>query len=215
MAKQLIILFLVIAYSGLSLSSSSSYRAPKARQTCGLENTNFYCPIDDICKPRAQRCTRSTICINPHTRMEDDCFEGSFPGQYKVRLGHAKLGISGSRKRESHLKPEHQFITFRGFTYEFGLYGVQILDVLDPEYKYRGGKNLKSKGIKIVGSSYCTWEDATEFANSWQNKKYNLFTQNCQYFADAMKTFLLGDMCNQPRSSGRNKRHASLTNYID
>ena len=141
-------------------SSSSSSRAGVAPQTCGTDNTNFYCPYDGMCKPRSQRCTPgSRICDNPANTMEEGCLsDTSPPGEYIIKLGHAELGLSGSRKR---IILEHRFITFRGFTYEFGSsYGVQILDITDPMYKYINGQGLNSNGIETLGSSYCTWEDA-------------------------------------------------------
>ena len=49
--------------------------------------------------------------------------------------------------------------------YEFGgTYGVQILDTADPLYKYKMVKSyINSQGIEYVGSSYCTWQDATKW----------------------------------------------------
>ena len=126
-----------------AVERSSSGIAP---QTCGADNVNFYCPYDlmDRCKPRNQRCTGSNVCINPATMTEDECLE-TRPGEYRVQLGHAKLtDSSSSKKRSLRLKLEHQFIiTFRGFTYEFGKsYGVQVLDIIDPMYKYLNGLSL-------------------------------------------------------------------------
>ena len=176
--------------------SSSSSGAGIAPQTCGTDNTNFYCPVDKLCKPRSQRCTRANICNNPDTNTEDECYETSLSGQYYVRLGHAKLGFFGSKQYAL----EHQFIVYRGFTYEFGKsYGVQILDTADPQYKYRNGMHLNSKGIEVVGSGYCTWEDATSFANGW-NKNYHLIKNNCQHFAIALQEFLTTGVCSVLRS---------------
>ena len=139
-------------------SSSSSSGPGVAPQTCGTNNMNFYCPYDSVdrCKPRNQRCTGSDICNNPNTMTEDDCSETSNPGQYYVFLGHAKLSDSSGKKRSIKIYPEHRFVTFRGFTYEFGKsYGVQVLDISDPIYIYINGQGLNSRGIKRIGSSYC------------------------------------------------------------
>ena len=58
---------------------------------------------------------------------------------------------------------------------------TQILDIADPEYKYYNGRHLNSNGITTDGSSYCSYEDAVEFTNSW-TRKYNVFTNNCYSF---------------------------------
>ena len=161
----IILLFLLLSSSLVRAnvihhrSSSGDGIAP---QTCGTDNTNYYCPVDRLCKPRSQRCTHANVCNNPDTNTEDGCYETSISGLYNVQLGHAKLGFFGSKQYAL----EHQFIIYRGFAYEFGKsYGVQILDTADPQYKYRNGMDLNSKGIEVVGSGYCTWEDATSFAN--------------------------------------------------
>lgn len=66
-----------------------------------------------------------------------------------MQLGHAQLFSSGSKKE---LPPiEHQFVTYRGFTYKFGKnYAVQILDISDPIYKYINDRGLNSNGINLV-----------------------------------------------------------------
>ncbi|XP_028411806.1 uncharacterized protein LOC114534546 [Dendronephthya gigantea] len=192
-----------------------------APQTCGTDNVNFYCPYADPnnrCKPRRQRCNRNNICINPSTRKEEDCSETSNPGEYYVLLGHAKLSDSSSKKRSIKTNLEHPFVTFRGFTYEFGVsYGVQVLDVADPKYKYKSGKNLNSKGIEKFGRSYCNWEDANKVVDGWRDEKYQLVLNNCQHFAEAMTDVLIYGPCNRP-SVSRGKRQDNeieLTKYID
>ena len=198
-------------------SSSSSSGAGVAPQTCGTDNMNFYCPYDSVdrCKPRNQRCTGSDICNNPNTMTEDDCSETSNPGQYYVFLGHANIFGSSSKKRRL---LEHRFVTFRGFTYEFGKsYGVQVLDISDPMYKYINGKDLNSGGIEQIGSSYCSWEDANMVVEMWKSAKYRLFTRNCQHFAAAMSRVLIDGPCNRiPASRGkRQDSNAELSQYID
>ena len=195
---------------------SSSSGAGVAEQTCGADNRNFYCPLDGACKPREQRCTGSNVCPYPSATAEQDCYPTASPGQYQIRLGHAQLfGGFGSRKRQYAL--EHQFVLFRGLTYEFGKsYGVQILDTIDPLYKYKDGRDLTSDGIERVGSSYCTWQDATRFADSWDTR-YSLSSNNCQHFADKLIEFLTNDQCNRPPTSSgkRRKRREDQQAYID
>lgn len=190
-----------------------------AQQTCGTDR--FYCKHDtEMCKPRTERCTGSGSCINPTTMTEDACLETSGLGKYTVQRGHSTLSSSSSSRKRQY-KFEHQFINFRGFTYEFGRsYGVQELDICDPMYKYINGKNLNSKGIRSEGSSYCTRDDVLTFVNMWKQKKYDLFTNNCQHFARALSTVLLHarSTCNTPQNTNqRGKRQANqdLVEYID
>ena len=160
----------------------------------------------------------SDICNNPNTMTEDDCSETSNPGQYYVLLGHAELFDSFGKKRSLNLALEHQFVTFRGFTYEFGKsYGVQVLDISDPIYKYINGQGLNSDGIERIGSSYCSWEDANMVVEMWKSVEYSLFTSNCQTFAAVMSDVLINGPCNRIAAS-RGKRqdsNAELSQYID
>ena len=128
-------------------SSSSSSGPGKAPQMCSLDNNNnidvnFYCREQSQCLPREQRCTgAATTC----STANQDCYPTSTSGQYSVRLGHANLGLFGSKKTIL----EHRFIVYRGFTYEFGKsYQVQILDIADPDYKYINGRELNRGGIE-------------------------------------------------------------------
>ena len=182
----LLIASYLVIMSGNSIfhrSSSNSSGAGIANQTCGTNNTNFYCPVDKLCKPRSQRCTHANVCNNPTTNTEDGCYETSVSGLYNIQLGHAKLRFSGSKQYAL----EHQFIVYRGFTYKFGKsYKVQILDTADPIYKYHNSMHLNRKGIEVVGSGYCKCEDATSFANGW-HKRYKLLKNNCQDFAIIVK----------------------------
>ena len=206
MAFKIFLYFLLASYFGIACghssiarsSSSGSSGTGTAPQTCGTDNNKFYCPVDELCKPRSQRCTHANVCNNPQTNKEDGCYESTtYPGLYEVRLGHAKLGLLGSKQYAL----EHQFIVYRGFTYEFGKsYGVQILDTADPQYKYHNGMNLNSNGIETVDYSYCTWDDATKFANKW-NDEYSLWSNNCQHFTDALKEYLTTSSCNKPQSN--------------
>ena len=137
----------------------------------------------------SNRCTSAQNCTSL-----DDCFQES-NGRYLIHIGHAKL--YGSKKRRTLF--ENRFVIYRGYTYEFGgSYNTQILDVADPEYKYYiyNGRHLNSNGITTDGSSYCSYEDAVEFTNSW-TEKYNVFTNNCQHFVKAMVIFLESSSCNE------------------
>ena len=60
--------------------------------------------------------------------------------------------------------------------------------------------HLNSKGIEAVGSGYCTWEDATSFANGW-HKNYHLIKNNCQHFAIALQEFITTGVCSDPISN--------------
>lgn len=211
--KLLLCVLLSCVASNYSTSSGGPGVAP---QTCGTDR--FYCRYSaQQCLPRTQRCIESNVCNNPNTGAEELCNEvPRNPGHYFVELAHANLGLSGSRKRSSglNLRPEHQFITYRGFTYEFGSsYGVQVLDIADPIYKYAGGRDVKS--TEIVGSSSCTMEDANMFVEFWRNdEEYNLITNNCQDFACALQDVLLYGPCTQSRNR-RQVDNNDLRQYID
>ena len=236
MALKLMLLFLsfvsiLYASSICKIRHSSGSRDEIANQTCdgtSGANSEFYCPYDGKCKARSLRCVGANVCNNPATNKEEGCHETSTPGEYKVLLGHVKLFDSSPSKRKRswsfdelrewfhNHKLEHQFIEYRGFTYEFGCSGVQILDTADPKYIYKNSKKFKSKGIEYVESSYCTWQDATKFVDGW-NKKYNLWTHNCQHFAGGLIEHLTTGVCNQPLSSfvKREDRDAELDEQIN
>ena len=188
-----------------------------APQSCGFYR--FYCQYSaELCLPETQRCTGSNVCNNPNTSAEELCNEDpQNPGHYFVELAHANLGFSGSRKRSSfgqNLRLEHQFITYRGFTYEFGSsYGVQVLDIADPIYKYAGGRDVKS--TETVGSSSCTMGEALLFNQYWTNdEEYNLIANKCQNFARALQDTLLYGPCAQSRQRGQ-VNNGDLRQYID
>ena len=177
---------------------------------CG-DSEGFYCTGEsdssDKCKPRYQRCVSSDVCAD-----EDGCGQTSNDGEYTINLGHSELGCFGFKRTIL----EHRFVTYRGFTYEFGKnYGVQTLDINDPDYKYINGRWLNSGGIEVTGTSYCTQDDADLIAQSWSNKKYNLFTRNCQHFAKAMITALTETSCNQPAVYRSDRRGEDLRREID
>ena len=192
-----------------SLSSSNSGDGV-APQHCGT-NTNYYCPADTMCKPRSQRCTNNEMC-DYGGNANDRCFKTT-SGTYKIQLGHAELvGSSGSKRNLL----EHRFIQYRGFTYEFGSsYGIQILDVNDPMYKYRNNQNINSGGITIEGNSYCTWEDASMFVEQYDDN-YNVLLNNCHDFVDGLLEMLTTTSCAEQQSfKKREDRMNQLKKEID
>lgn len=193
--------------------SSSSSGAGVAPQHCGTDNTNYYCPSDRMCKPRSQRCTDSEMCSYQGSNLDGKCFKYS-SGSYEIRLGHADLlGSFGSKRNLI----EHRFIQYRGFTYEFGKsYGVQILDINDPDYKYINNREINSEGITNEGYGHCTWVDATVFTSMWKQEDYGLITNNCQHFAAALKKFLTTGTCAElPSRRQRQDRMSQLEAEID
>ena len=81
-------------------------------------------------------------------------------------------------------------------------------------YKYKNGKELNSKGIEDVGSSYCTWQDATLFTERWLSSyNYNLLSSNCQDFARTLRVLLTTGVCSQLPSSVTN-RMVALNEHI-
>ena len=76
--------------------------------------------------------------------------------------------------------------------------------------------HLNRKGIEVVGSGYCKWEDATSFANGW-DKRYKLLKNNCQHFAIALQEFLTTGVCSDPISNRvrREDRTADLNQQIN
>ena len=218
MHGNILLLFVFVTVSAVTVrqGSSGSSGAGVAPQTCGIPaNSKFYCPKDKQCKARSLRCTNSGVCPDAKTGKEEYC-NGTTDktGAYDVFLGHATL----SRRKRVLPAVEHQFIMYRGFTYEFGgSYGVQILDIIDPKYKYKNGALLNSKGIENVGFSYCTWSEATSFTTQWRREDYRLFTNNCQKFARALQEFLTTGICAQSQSQPmkRQDRNASLHEDIE
>ena len=171
------------------------------QQTCGNNNVHYYCPSNDSCLPRSDRCTNQETCV--YHNSDDKCVRNcSKPGSYTVIMGHAllpsqrpKRGLKGCNRYE------HRFIQYRGFTYEFSHSGISILDINDPEYKYKDNKFINRRDFTNVGSSFCTWEETTTFTNTWSNMKYKLLTRNCQHFVTALRRYLTTGVCARPHSS--------------
>jgi len=180
-------------------------------QRCGTDNTMYFCPLHESCFPRRERCTLASHCIDRHD-VENKCYKSEIEKAYTIYMGHAFPIAAGSSLSE------HTFIQYRGFTYEFGpSYGVQILDVNDPDYKYLNQRNITRNGIQNVGHSYCTWLDTTLFANRWHNDKHDIFTRNCEEkFPTAFLWFLTHGICSTPRIPlKRQDRYGLLELEID
>jgi len=162
-----------------------------ASQTCG-EHTAYFCPADFNCRhDRSNRCTSKETCEYPNN--DDNCWRHPHdPDAYLVQLGHIKVrDYIPETKLVS-----HHYINYKGFTYKFGPYKVQILDTNDNIYKYKGTSN---KSLKAVGYSYCSFAEANIFARMWTMRKYHLVANNCQHFAKAFKKYLTTGMCSQKR----------------
>ena len=176
------------------------------QQICG-KNVHYYCPSDDSCQPRSDRCTNQETCV--YLNSDDKCFRNcSKPGSYIVKVGHALLPFQRPKRGlQGCSRFEHRFIQYRGFIYEFSRSGVEILDNNDPDYKYKDNKFINRRDFTNVGSSFCTWEETTTFINTWSNMKYKLLTQNCQHFVTALQRYLITGICAQPHSSSPHLLH--------
>ena len=205
MAIKLGFIFALVCFSFDFVCCSGSSGAGPAPQTCP---TGYYCPTatgNGCLTPRNARCTTSQNC----PALVQSCNKQS-GNRYLIQIGHAELGLSGSKKT----LVEHRFLIYRGFAYEFGgSYNTQVLDISDPQYKYVDGRSLNSNGITSAGTSRCTYEDAQMFVASW-TKKYNVATNNCKHFVDAMTTFLRGN-CNLSLSKQNTNSTASLQDEIN
>ena len=207
------LLLLVASLSAQHCYSSDDSSTPSpglTAQRCGTDNTMYYCPLDESCHPREERCTLASNCIDRH-EVENKCYKSEIEKAYTIYLGHAFPVAAGSSLSE------HQFIQYRGFTYEFApRYGVQILDVNDPDYKYLNQRNITRNGIQNVGHSYCTWLDTTLFAERWQKGDHNLFTRKCEKFPTALLWYLTHGICSTPRiPPKRQDRYGLLEIEID
>ena len=217
----LTIFLLFLSEINVTFSSGSG----KAPQTCGTDNSAFYCQYrQPMCQPRSLRCTESNVCLNPNTNLEEGCKRDPENGGYAVYLGRSPISSSSSSSEQGILgifnnlfnifdknEIEHRFITYRGFTYEFGKgYGVQILDINDPQYKYKDGKDVKGP-LEYQGPSQCTWENATEFCDMFDTR-YRLRKNNCKHFAEKLTKTLLKGPC--ATSKRKRSEQISLEEYI-
>ncbi len=153
----------------------------------------YYCPPTYECRPREQRCTESDSCTYPNN--DDMCFSDGSKDSYAVRVGYAPLievlGINVI---------SHRFIQYKGFTYEYFPAGVEKLDIVDPlKYPYRNDRGVRK--FRTVGYSSCTYEDVATITAIWDNKSYDLISNNCISFSKAMVRFLMSDKC-----EGRKKK---------
>ena len=178
-------------------SFGSCFGSGPESQICG--NQNFWCPVDRVCKSRSLRCTGTNVCLDPSSGIEENCGSRS-NGGYTIKLGRTSLF---SRKR---LEFNHQFISYRGFVYEFGCgYGVQILDLNDPDYKYK----YTSVDFEVKGASQCTYDQTLHYTDSWTTK-YSLFNNNCQHFANLFSEYLLTARCDSSK-----RETADLDEFAD
>ena len=174
--------------AAVSRGSGSCFLSGVGPETQQCGDADFLCPADNQCKQRQLRCIpNSNICPS-----EGNCEESG--NGYRIRLGRMSLF---SKKR---LERNHQFITYRGFAYEFGCrYRVQILDVNDPNYKYKDGSDVR---YEEKGTSQCTYEQTLPFTKAW-SKRYNVLTNNCQHFAGKFAEYLTKASCYpRQRNSG-------------
>ena len=58
-------LFILVAYlvARCWCSSDVPQGPGVAPQLCGTNNTKYYCPLDQLCKPRETRCTIASTCV--------------------------------------------------------------------------------------------------------------------------------------------------------
>ena len=175
--------------------SGSSSKERYAPQTCP---DGYYCPSEKQCKtPRSDRCTSSQNCPGLDGTY---CYKERNSNRYQIRIGHARLTSFGSKRTLL----EHRFLIYRGYAYEFGSSypQTQELDIADPIYKYKDGRELNSNGITNEGYSYCSYSEAKMFVNGWR-KKYSFFNRNCQHFVTGMKKHLTESSCNRRPSLKR------------
>ncbi len=187
----LLLLSYLLVQSVSSTSNGSPVKMDDVSPLCGFNNTDYFCPVDSTCKNRIHRCTLSSECV-PNNGLEEKCFKSDVEkNAYTVYVGHAfPSAAAGSSLTE------HQFIQYRGFTYEFvPSSGVHILDVNDPNYKYRDNRNISGNGIRNSGYSFCTWQDASLFVDRWKSADYSLFAKKCEKFAAAMQWYLTHGIC--------------------
>ena len=214
MTSSLIICLAVcLACCQVGISSSSSGGGEK--QTCRSTAPNtydkkdgFFCPVDQRCKPARQRCLSpwSQVCRND-LGVEAGCDYDSTSGRYEYFIGRSPLGSLGSSSRRKKRgwkqcakllirgKVYHEFVDYRGFTYEFGHYGLQVLDKNDPVYKYgpRGNSNITK--YDRVATSDCTYEELKMYMQYWKGD-YHVCDHNCQDFARGLLRLLSSNCAN-------------------
>jgi len=156
-------------------------------------SVSYYCPSSRRCDDREVRCTSLETC-NYRDNASDNCARNKiFPGAFDVKLGHV---------RPNFWVPQpllhHNFIQYRGLTYEFGFgYEGQVLDVNDPFYKY--GRisywTFTKRGLEDVGVSYCDSNDIRFFMEFWGLLPFQKIRNKCVQFTKALELFLISGPC--------------------
>ena len=194
----LILILTIYAVAGIDRCSGSA--SGSEIQRCG--NRNYYCKLDNQCKPRYERCVGRGSCVDDNG-VQDGCNcdeHYRFCDIYLVKTYLSSSFSSRDKRQENHCykyftsdrKIEHHFIEYKGFAWEFGWpYQLQILDVNDPNYKYNREKGLRSiKSRTFVGTSFCSYDAALFYALNF-NKRYGICSNNCQHFAKGLQQWLL------------------------
>eukprot|EP00118_Oscarella_pearsei_P025292 m.307935 g.307935 ORF g.307935 m.307935 type:complete len:252 (+) comp43044_c0_seq1:74-829(+) len=168
----------------------------------------FFCPSTGTCRNGNDRCQipKSNQCWAKNS--EPECrYESN--GQFRFCRGWTHLDLSGrlsgslSRKRRDtrDWKFQHEFVSYRGFTYEFGSDygengqdGYRILDEADPNFRY---DDLETDCAISNGLSKCSWDDIKIFLYNYDTK-YRLLYNNCQTFARLLEETLRSSNCRLP-----------------
>ena len=192
-----------------SFQFSTASSSPE-KQYCG--NKKFYCPGNRQCYDRTQRCTSAKVCLDSNNN-EAKCYESGSAGMYNYYKKKSLLSsVSSSSKKRSIQDGKHWLVEYRGFVYEFGSYGLQELDVNDPNYKYGPGR-VEVLSEDLQGTSSCTRDQIIRFNEKWleANPNYDLFTNNCQDFAIKLLKEL-GKNC--PEDNESLKAQCSVTSAV-
>ena len=157
----------------------------------------YYCASDSSCQSRHYRCTLLDYC---HYVTADKCFKNdSLPGAYGLVLGRMKKLIK-TRLFNVHGLTK-KFILFRGLLYQYSRKRKRVIvqDINDPNFKYRNHNSdewlLDDRGLIIVGSSFCHWEDAEHFVVEWNRLYRKRFQLNYLQFTTAFQKFLTTGIC--------------------
>ena len=166
-----------------------------------LNETIYWCPSERVCYRREIRCTEREVCR--YEKNADGCFKDEWyhPRAHSVLIGRARL-VSAKEWSSWYSRYEHQFLQYRGFTYEYGSKGVYVRDINDKFFFYRRTNrdfSFIGEGLVIVGHSYCTHNEIREFATIWEMFPYQGFINNCKDFVDALKSFLTTGFCSVKR----------------
>ena len=184
----------------LALFSFQFSRASSSPETQYCGNKKFYCPENSQCYDRTLRCISAKVCLDSNGN-EAKCYESGRAGMYNYYKKRAPLISGPSRRKKRFPDPKHWFVEYRGFVYEYGgSYGLQELDVNDPNYKYGPGRE-KVGSEELRGSSSCTRDQIIRFKDEWieANPDYSLVFNNCQHFAEALLRELENNCSNSKR----------------